>query len=110
MWGLARLRAGPFLLRAPRPAAAKDSILLRQRERHDVVAELRAELAMTASGDDHVLPAIHFVRHWCRLTAGRQAALPQLAASLDVEGAQIVVGGGGDEHEAAARDDRAAHV
>src|SRR6185369_6193120 len=81
-----------------------------QREGHDVVAALGSELAVTAGGDHHELPAVRFVAHRCRLAAGRQPALPELPPGFDVEGAEIVIRSGADERKPAVRDHGSAHV
>ena len=85
---------------------------LRQREGHDVVAARRTERPVAAGADDDVLAlvAAGAVGHRRRLAAGRQPVFPQLAAGLDVEGAQVAVHGGADEHQVAGGGDRTAHV
>src|SRR5262245_47839513 len=68
---------------------------LAQREGHDCVAPRRAHLAVATGGDDDVLAAVRqAVGHRRGLAAGGQAPLPQLAAGLGIEGAEIVVHGG----------------
>src|SRR5580700_5935704 len=85
---------------------------LGQRERHDVVPAWRAERAVAAGADDQILTLLRpgAVGHWCGLATRGQFVLPQLAAALDVEGAQVTVHGRGHEHQLAVGRDRAAHV
>ena len=72
-----------------------------QRESHHVVALLGVEAAVTAGCDDDELSAVHLVAHRCRLAARGQPAFPELAAGVDVEGAQVIVHRGADERESA---------
>src|SRR5262249_39068911 len=66
-----------------------------------------------ASGSDHDEPAAavalqgDFVRHRCRLSAGRQLGLPELLTGLDVEGPDEPVDRSRDEGEPARGDDGA---
>src|SRR5436190_8126048 len=73
---------------------------LRQCEGDDLVAAPGVGLGMTAGGDDDVLAALPDIGHRRRLPARRQPAAPQLLARGGVEGAQVVVQGGADEHQA----------
>lgn len=83
----------------------------RQCERHGVVAVARAERTMTACGDDDILaPIAPPIGHRRRLRAGWQPCLPHHLAGPEIERAQILVGRGADEHEAARGDDRPAQV
>src|SRR5438876_431211 len=74
-----------------------------QRERHDVVAERRSQSPVAPGGDDDVLLATgrQLIGHRGRLAAGRQRGAPQLLPILEIEGAEAVVEGGGNEHQAA---------
>src|SRR6266566_4290022 len=75
-----------------------------QRERHDVVAERRSQSPVAPGGDDDVLLATgrQLIGHRGRLAAGRQRGAPQLLPILEIEGAEAVIEGGGDEHQAGA--------
>jgi hypothetical protein len=65
---------------------------------------------MPAGRNHHVLLAgpLEMIGHRRRLPARGQRALPQLLAGVDVERAQKVVRGGGDEDQAARGDNRPA--
>jgi hypothetical protein len=52
---------------------------------------------MPAGGDDHELVTACNIGHRRRLAASRQRRLPQFAASVDVEGTQLVVPRRGNE-------------
>ena len=65
--------------------------LLREGIGAHVVSLLRAERPMPAVDGDDVLPAVDFVGHRRRLTARREAVLPQHVARGDVERANIVI-------------------
>ena len=67
---------------------------------------------MTAGGDHDELLAVgtQAIGHRQRLAAGRQAALPEYRAGVDVEGAQIIVHRRGDEDEISGGDDRPAQI
>src|SRR5262249_11307679 len=62
----------------------------RQGKGNERVAEFGPELAVAARGDHHELLAVRAqaVGHRRRLAAGRQPALPQFGAGVDVEGAR----------------------
>ena len=64
----------------------------------DVVRQGQGKKGASCTDDD-VLPAGMAIGHRRGPAAGGKSPLPQLLAGLDVEGAQIVVGGGVDEHE-----------
>src|SRR5579862_5896361 len=84
----------------------------RQRKGHDVIAAPRAERPVAAGTDDEILTLATPgpVGHGRRLAGHRQLILPQLAAGIDVEGAQVAVHGGRHEHQVSRGGDRAAHV
>ena len=89
-----------------RPGEFRHAMALprRQRERHDGVAAARADLAVAARRDHDVLTAMRSGGTSSASPARpRAAALPELAAGLDVEGAQVVVHRGADEDEARRR-------
>src|SRR5215831_2225515 len=88
------------------------AVTLRQRKCDQRVAELSAELAVAAGGDDDELFAagVQAIGHRQSLCAGRQTALPELRAGLDIERAQIIVHRRSDKDEAARGDDRASEI
>src|SRR5258708_29539628 len=69
----------------PRKRFAR-SIPLRKREGHNVVALLRAAFAVAARGNDHVLFALHRVRHGGGLAAGPELEFPELLAGFGIQG------------------------
>src|SRR5262245_23856076 len=83
MKGRVRRIALVSLSLSARTVLSMEKSSLWQREGHDVVAALGSELAVTACGDHHELPAVRFVAHRRRLAAGRQPAFPQLPAGFD---------------------------
>ena len=83
---------------------------LRQREGDDRVARLRRVLAAAAGGDHDVLPAVDHVDARRGIAAGGQLMLPQHAARVLFERANLLVRRRGDEDHAARGRDRAAEV
>src|SRR5215475_6928939 len=76
------------------------------------IPQCRRLLTVTTGGDYHVLLAARpqAIRHRHCLPARREAAFPKFSAGFDVEGAQIVVQGRSDEHEAAGGHNRPAQI
>src|SRR5258706_2988903 len=87
------------------------SLPSRQRERDDIVADLRPQGGVTTGGDhDELFAARRTVRHGRRLRAGRQLAAPEHGPGLDIEGAQRRVTRRADEDQSARGRERAAGV
>src|SRR5690348_9709210 len=81
-----------------------------QRERHNVIAHLRAQLAVAAGANYYKLFTIHGVGHGRGLGAGRELAFPDDFPGFDIEGAQFIIHRGGDKDEAARSNHRAAEI
>src|SRR4029453_10749362 len=79
-------------------------------EGDDVIPKRRSQVAVTAGGDHHILPAVGGESHWRRLTSGRSLPLPQFGAGFQIVGSQVVVHRGADELQAAGCYHRASHV
>src|SRR5438445_13859839 len=81
---------------------------LRKCKRDDGVA--RAERTTAARRDDDELPPASLVGHRCGTRTRGQVRLPQLAARLDVEGANRVLERRADEDNSPGGNDRPAEV
>src|SRR5437867_8820485 len=83
----------------------------RQRERDDVVADLRPQSGVTTGGDhDELFAARRAVRHGRRLCARRQLTAPEHCPGVDVEGAQRRITCRADENQSARGREGAAEV
>ena len=90
--------------------AARVVISLRQRKRDDRIARLRGVLAAASGGNRDVLPAVDHVHARRGVAAGGQLMLPEHAARVLLERADLLVGRRRDEDQASRRRDRSAEV